>query len=177
MRRLSLLFYMIITVATHVAARGEPPRNEPVAARRYSSPASVSEARDRARLLHEMIHGSLQIMHRDFFDDEDPSAIPSASLEDVFHEMSRTFQVDIKWLNVNTDVVNVDHQPENEFEQDAAKRLALGDEFFEGQGEGRYRFAGAIRLRSECLKCHVKMRRSNKDRTAGLIITMPIEGN
>lgn len=51
-------------------------------------PATVAEARDRARLLHETIHGALQVMHRDYFRDDAKLTIPSKSLEDVFQELS-----------------------------------------------------------------------------------------
>ena len=50
-----------------------------------NSPSTVDEARGRARLLHETIHGSLQIMHRDFFREDEGLPIPSHSLEDVFN--------------------------------------------------------------------------------------------
>jgi len=129
----------------------------------------------RAKLLHEMVRGTLQIMHRDFFDEDDAHAIPSASLEDVFHEMERGYGVQLKWLVVNTDVVNVDHRPVGQFEKDAARSLADGKPFVEATAADRYRFAGPIRLGSQCLKCHVKRRTSNKDRTAGLVISMPLQ--
>jgi hypothetical protein len=137
-------------------------------------PQSIAEARSRAKLLHEMIRGTLQVVHRDFFDEDNAHAIPSSSLEDVFHEMQRGYDVELKWLTVNTDVVNVDHQAEGEFELQAVKKLASGSPFFEAREANRYRFAGAIRLRSQCLKCHVKRRTSNDDRTAGLLIAMPL---
>lgn len=40
--------------------------------------------------------------------------------------------------------------------------------------ERSYQYAGAIRLGSQCLKCHVQRRTSNEDRTAGVVITMPV---
>lgn len=138
-------------------------------------PSNHREAHARARLLHEMTVGSLAVMHRDFFDEDDAGAIPSASLEDVFVEMERTYGVEMKWLVVNTDVVNVDHEPETAFDQFAVKQLAAGRPFSEQSKATRYHFAGAIRLGSQCLKCHVKRRTSNEDRTAGLVITMPIQ--
>lgn len=137
-------------------------------------PGTAAEAHARARLLHEAVHGALQVMHRDLFDEENIRAIPSGSLEDVFKELKRTYRVEMKWLNVNTDVVNVDHQPEGEFEERAAKRLAAGDLFVESTTNDRYQFAGPIRLASQCLKCHLKHRRSTEDRVAGLVISMPI---
>ncbi|MCA9138593.1 MAG: DUF3365 domain-containing protein [Planctomycetales bacterium] len=141
---------------------------------------SVDEARGRARLLHETIRGTLQVMHRDFFDEDDARAIPSSSMEDVFKELSRGYDVDVKWLVVNTDIVNVDHQPADPFERDAAKALAKGKPSYEttessdGKPGYRFRYAGPIHLRSQCLKCHVKRRTSNDDRVAGLVISMPL---
>jgi hypothetical protein len=136
--------------------------------------ATDSEARSRALLLHEMASGTLQMMHRDFFDDDNAHAIPSASLEDVFQEIEKGFSVQMKWLTVNTDVVNVDHQAKTEFEKFAVTSLAAGKPFVELVTSEHYQFAGPIRLGSQCLKCHVKLRTSNEDRTAGLVITMPI---
>ena len=137
-------------------------------------PTTVVEARARARLLHETIHGSLQVMHRDFFDEDESLFIPSASLEDVFSELSKSYDVDARWLIVDTDVVNVDHQPKDEFEKKAAKELARGKPYFESTEKDRYRYAGPIRLASQCLKCHVKSRTKTDDRTAGLLISMPL---
>lgn len=137
-------------------------------------PTSLAEARARARLLHETIHGTLQIVHRDFFDEDEAHAIPSASLEDVFHELATHYNIQLKWLIVDTDVVNVDHQPEDEFEKAAVKALRKKQIYHEAVEADRYRFAGSIRLASQCLKCHVKHRKSTEDRTAGLLIAMPI---
>ena len=144
-------------------------------------PDSVKEARARSLLLYETLRGSLAIMHRDFFDEEAAGAIPSASMEDVFHELGATHDVRVKWLVVNTDMVNVDHEPEDEFERQAAKALARGADHYqkvepasENGGNSRFRFVGSITLRSQCLKCHVKRRTSNEDRVAGLAISMPI---
>jgi len=136
-------------------------------------PTTVAEARARARLLHEMVHGTLQVVHRDFFDEENMHAIPSASLEDVFQEMEETYGVEVAWLNVNTDSVNVDHEPKSPFEKEAATGLAAGKPYVEAVDANRYRFAGSIRLASQCLKCHLKRRTSTADRTAGLLISMP----
>lgn len=140
----------------------------------FPAASNPSEARARAKMLHEMVRGTLQVMHRDFFDEDDAHAIPSASLEDVFHEMGSSYNVKMKWLVVNTDVVNVDHQAETPFEKGAVKSLAAGKPFSEQTTADLYKFAGPIRLRSQCLKCHVKFRTSNEERTAGLVITMPL---
>src|SRR5690606_30279490 len=116
------------------------------------APTTLQEARGRARLLHEVLHGSLQVMHRDFFDEENPPAIPSASLEDVFAELERSHQVRVKWLTVETDVLNVDHTPQDAFERAAARALKEGRSNYESNVDGEYRYAGRIQLASQCLK-------------------------
>jgi Protein of unknown function (DUF3365) len=144
-----------------------------------SFPAATTrmEARARALLLYESIRGTLQVVHRDFFNDEDSTAIPSASFEDVFKEISRSYNVQLKWLNVETDVVNIDHQPEGDFEEAAVIELKKGANDYDDIEGKRYRFAGPIPLASQCLKCHVKNRTSTEARTAGLLISMPLEVN
>lgn len=140
----------------------------------FARPSTKLEARARAQLLYELSHGALQVIHRDFFDDENQKTIPSASLERVFVEMSRSYGVKMKWLNVGLDVMNVDHQPENEFEVSAAQQISKGEAFVELLDQGKYSFAGRIRLGSQCLKCHFKERRSTEDRAAGLVISMEL---
>ncbi|MEX2579449.1 MAG: DUF3365 domain-containing protein [Verrucomicrobiales bacterium] len=137
-------------------------------------PATVEEARGRARWMHEGFHGTLQVMHRDFFDDEETRHIPSASLEDVFDEMARSWSVEMRWLGVNA-TKGVDHKPQDPFEEEAAAALKAGEPEYEAMEEGRYRFVGAIRLQNECLKCHVPNRTSLEDRVAGLAISMPLK--
>lgn len=136
---------------------------------------TITEADARARLLHETIHGAIQIVHRDFFDEDNPGAIPSASLEDVFASLAESYQVELKWLIVETDVLNVDHQPKDDFEREAVKALRKGETHYAEVQQDRYRFAGPIRLASQCLKCHVKQRLTTEDRTAGLSISMPLD--
>lgn len=138
-------------------------------------PISIDEARARARLLHQTIHGTLQVMHRDFFDPDDQSKIPSASLESMFDELARTQQVKIRWLGVNAKTMNIDHEPNDEFERNAVNALSAGNPEFESVENNRYRFAGNIVLHNVCLKCHVPNRTSLEDRSAGLAITIPLD--
>ncbi|UUO07811.1 DUF3365 domain-containing protein [Blastopirellula sp. J2-11] len=135
----------------------------------------LPEARARARLLHETIHGALQVVHRDFFDEDESHAIPSRSLEDVFAELARSHHVTIRWISVNTDAMNIDNEPTSPFEKIAAKQLAKGQPEHEAVEQNQYHFAGAIRLSSRCLKCHVPHRTNTNDRKAGLVISMPVE--
>lgn len=175
--------FLLSTATTVVATKAqETPRQEatpPAATDLVLPPTSVSEARSRAMLLHQTIDGALKVVHRDFFDEDAAVAIPSASLEDVFHALNSDHSLVLRWLIVDTDVVNVDHRPTDDFEHAAVKALAAGAPFFEAIKSGQYRYAGAIRLASQCLKCHVQNRTSTEDRTAGLLIAMPttIEGD
>lgn len=153
----------------------EAPQQEPAAA--VLPPSSAGEARSRAVLLHQVIDGALQVVHRDFFDEDNAGTIPSASLEDVFEVISADHGVKMKWLVVDTDVVNVDHRPADDFERAAAAALAAGKRYAEEADEGQYRYAGSIRLASQCLKCHVQNRTSTEARTAGLLIAMPMAGS
>jgi len=140
------------------------------------SPATTSEARARARLLHETIHGALQVVHRDFFQEDESLSIPSKSLEDVFSELERSHNVELRWLAVNARAMDTDHEPQNEFERVAAKALQSGKNEYESNTPDRFRFVGSIRLSARCLKCHLPLRSDNKDRAAGLVITMPLNG-
>jgi hypothetical protein len=133
----------------------------------------VAEARLRSRLLHETIHGSLQVMHRDFFRDE--KQIPSESMEDVFAELERTWQVKVKWLAVNAKAMNAKHVPATPFDRQAADAIAAGREMFDASADGVYQYAGTINLGNQCLKCHVPQRTSLEDRKAAVVISMPLK--
>ncbi|WDI42135.1 c-type heme family protein [Bremerella sp. P1] len=156
---------VVILLATSLG-QADPPE--------ISAPTSQAEARARAMLLHETIHGTLQVVHRDFFLEDESRVIPSASMEDVFQSLEESYNVHLKWLVVETDVVNVDHKPEGAFEKAAVKALADRKPYLDAVEKDTYRFAGPIRLASQCLKCHVRNRKDTEDRTAGLIISMPI---
>lgn len=157
-------------------AKGESaPASTPKSVRaRENLPATIEEARGRARWLHESTHGTLQVIHRDFFDDM--SFIPSASLESVFKEMARTWSVEMRWIGVNA-TKDVDNEPRDRFERRAAEALAEGKKEYEAVLENQFRFVGAVRLQNECLKCHVPDRTSLEDRVAGLAINIPLKSS
>ncbi|MEN8678863.1 MAG: DUF3365 domain-containing protein [Akkermansiaceae bacterium] len=138
-------------------------------------PSGVEEARGRARLLHESIHGTLQLVHRDFFDPNDHDFIPSATLEEVFKDLSKKQKVDVRWLGVEGKTMNVDHKPKDQFERNAVDALRAGKDEFELIADDRYRRAGPILLHNACLKCHVPKRTSLEDRVAGLVISIPLK--
>jgi hypothetical protein len=98
-------------------------------------------------------------------------------LKGVFRELAARQRVELRWLVVDAEAMDVAHNPRNEFEKNAVKALASGKDEYERAENGIYRHVGAITLASECLKCHLPSRTSSKDRSAGLIITMPVEQN
>lgn len=148
--------------------KADPPRQ-------MHYPTTAVEARVRARILHETVHGALQVMHRDFFEEEESRVIPSHSLEDVFKELERSQGIKVRWLAVNARAMNVDNEPRTEFEKQAVKALSAGKAEFEQVTDKEYQFTGSIRLASQCLKCHLPMRKSNEARVAGLVISMPLK--
>lgn len=170
--RMSSALIFLVSAGWLLSLRAEDVASQ--TAQAIAPAATVAEADARARLLHETIHGAIQVVHRDFFDEDNPAAIPSASLEDVFSSLAASYQIDLKWLIVETDVLNVDHQPKDDFERAAVKALREGAPSYAEVQQDRYRFAGPIRLASQCLKCHVKQRLTTEDRTAGLAISMPL---
>ena len=140
-----------------------------------ASPATVEEARGRAKLLHETIHATLQIVHLQYYRQDEGLSIPAKTLKSVFNELARRQKVQVHWLVVNAKAMNIDHNPRDEFEQNAAKAISSGESEVESFDSGVYRYAGAITLSSQCLGCHMPNRTSTKDRAAAVVISMPVK--
>ncbi|WP_299469602.1 DUF3365 domain-containing protein [uncultured Gimesia sp.] len=135
---------------------------------------SISEAREQARLLHETLHSTLLIVHRKYYREDEKLPIPSSVLDDVFEEMQRTRNINFRWISVNAEAMNIDHEPKTDFEKNAAEAISSGKTEFEQVEKGIYRHVGRICLPSQCLKCHMPNRRSTDTRFAGLIISLPV---
>jgi len=165
----SLAGLIAAAFALTLAAAPGPPADEPTA-----PPPSESEARQRARLLHGLIHDTLQVVHGRYFREGERLAIPAAVLGDVFREAEERDGVRLRWLVVDGQAMNIDHEPQDAFETAAAEALRAGARGHEAVEDGAYRFAGPITLKAECLKCHLPSRSSNEARTAGLLISIPI---
>ncbi len=168
----SLFTASVVLLAVTDVCVSQPSNPVAPAGTQDSLPTTVEEARTRARILHEAFHGALQVVHRDFFDPDQRQSIPSRSLEDVFKELERNWQVKIHWLAVSADAMNVDNKPRDDFERKAVSAISSGKPEFEALEDDVYRYVGSIRLASQCLKCHAPRRTSNVDRAAGLVITM-----
>ena len=137
-------------------------------------PISVNEARGQARVLHDVLHSTLLIIHRKYYREDEKLPIPSSVLDDVFEEMQRDRNIKFRWISVNAEAMNIDHEPKTEFEKRAADVLSSGKKEFEQVENGIYHHVGTICLPSQCLKCHMPNRRSTDTRFAGLIISLPV---
>jgi hypothetical protein len=162
--------------AVPLAMRAAPPSNstEPQVEAQETR-VSVAAARQQAEVLHETLHATLQIVHHQYYREDEGLAIPAATLRKVFDEVARRRKVEIRWLAVNAEAMNIEHSPRDAFERDAVAALAAGKEAHETVADGIYRRAGAITLTSDCLKCHLPNRTSTEDRAAGLLISIPVE--
>jgi hypothetical protein len=135
---------------------------------------AIAAARQRAELLHETIHAVLEIVHQQYYREDEGLPIPAAALKSVFRELAERQHVELRWLVVDAEAMNVEHLPRTEFEKQAVRALASGRKAFESTDQGVYRRAQAITLTSECLKCHVPNRTNTKPRTAGLAVAIPL---
>jgi hypothetical protein len=136
---------------------------------------SATEARRQAELLHESFHATLQAVHHQYFREDEGIVIPAVTLKRVFRELARHQNIEVRWLAVNAQAMNVDHEPRDEFEKQAVKALAAGADQFEQTEGGVYRRVGPIVLESDCLKCHMPTRTSVDERLAGLLIALPVK--
>ncbi|MBI5761528.1 MAG: DUF3365 domain-containing protein [Planctomycetales bacterium] len=179
------LVLSISTALTLAAIRvgATPPGNpskdsivKPTAVEATSPPLpSVDEARGRARLLHETIRTALQVVHHEYYREDEKLPIPARTFQKVFQELADRQKIEVHWLAVNAQAMNQDHNPRNDFEKKAVGVISSGAEEYELVADGLYRHAGLITLTAECLKCHLPNRTSLKNRAAGLVIAMPIE--
>ncbi len=136
---------------------------------------SVAVARDRATLMHDLYESTLNVVHRHYFRNG-KSTLPARALEDVFSEMESRSKVDARWIAVNTKAMSINHEPESEFEIQAAKEIASGKDHIELIEKGVYHRATAIPLSSACVGCHNGLLAPppKSPRFAGLVISIPI---
>lgn len=150
----------------------------PAAVEKPANPAvtrpSPEDARRQAELLHSTVHAALQSIHQQYYRENEGLPIPAAILKDVFAELEQEQNVKLRWLVVEGQAMNSDHRPRDAFENEAVKALKSGQRAFELAKNGVYRRAGSITLTNQCLKCHVPDRKNTANRTAGLIIAIPV---
>jgi hypothetical protein len=136
--------------------------------------SKTQQARRQAEILHTSIHATLQVVHDRYYREDEGLPIPAAIMGDVFKELETEQNVRLRWLAVEGLAMNTDHLPQDSFETEAVKSLKSGKPFHEQSADGLYRRAAPITLSSHCLKCHMPDRKSTSDRTAGLIIEIPV---
>jgi hypothetical protein len=134
---------------------------------------SPTEARQRAELLHEFVHETLLAVHHHYYREDEGMLLPATTMRGVFEKFGQSRGVQLRWLAVDAEPMNVEHAAKDDFERAAVKALKSGEKLFESVSADQYRYAGPIVLTSECLKCHVPNRTSVRDRLAGIVISMP----
>jgi cytochrome c553 len=137
---------------------------------------SVAQARERAKLMHEVYAATLDSMHHHFFR-RDRAVLPARAMDDVFAQVGRRTGVEAKWIAVNTPAMTVDHEPKSAFEKEAAAAIAGGKASFEKVEGGSYQRAGVIPLGTGCVSCHTRSLTPDKTpRFAGLVVRVPVKG-
>ena len=138
---------------------------------------TVPEARRQTKLLHDTYIATLHTVHRSYFDKDEREIIPARAMEEVFRQIDAETGGKTRWIAVNTPAMNIDHNPKEGFEKDAAQELKQGKREFERVENGIYLRAGAVSLFASCTKCHLSgLRPQQKVRSlAGLIISMPVK--
>ncbi len=139
-----------------------------------SSKLSAAVARQLAAILHETIHSTLRVTHDRYYVEDEGLPIPASVLKEVFADIKETQNITLRWLAVEAQAMNTDHKPQDDFELQAVKALKSGTKLYEEAKPGVYRRVGSITLTNHCLKCHVPDRKSVRNHTAGLIISVPI---
>lgn len=166
----------ILFIAT-ADLQGETPAKEADQGEPTKPMMTLEEARARAKLLHTTYESTLITVHRAYFEEGKRMMVPARVLEDVFYWVDQETNGKTRWISVNTEAMNIDHEPETEIEKKAAKSLASGEEVFEVVEGGVYHRAGAVTLVASCLRCHetTLFQKRKKKRVAGLVISIPVK--
>ena len=135
---------------------------------------TTDEARRQAKILHSTIHSTLRVVHDRYYREDEALPIPAAAMGEIFKDIESIEHVKLRWLAVDGQAMNTDHVAGDAFETEAVKALKSGKLSHEEATDRIYRRAAPITLSNHCLKCHMPDRKSTNDRTAGLIISIPI---
>ncbi len=172
LRLLITTIALVITVSSFEYAFSDDAAREPDAS---FDPVSEAAARRQAGILHRTMSSALRVTHDRYYVEDEGLPIPAAVLKEVFADIKKEQNITLRWLVVEGQAMNTDHKAQGDFEKAAVKALKSGKKVYEQTTEGVFRRAGAITLENHCLKCHVPDRRSTRDRTAGLLISIPVE--
>jgi len=139
---------------------------------------SVIVARDRAKIMHDIYAATLDMLHDRYFH-RDRAIVPANAMEDVFSKIKKQSKVEAQWISVNTNPMNIDHEPKSDFEKKAAAEIAAGKSESETVEGGYYRRAGVISLTGGCINCHVGFFKDSTKtpKFAGLVISMPVSSD
>jgi hypothetical protein len=183
----AIVFMAVSSAAPRISA--EPPANakkesptktdrSPAATEADEERVTVDVARQRAQLMHNICSAMLDVMHHQYFREE-RSTVPATAMEDAFRMIAAQEQISARWITVNAKVMNVDHEPKDEFEKQAAKAIAAGEIAHELVEEGVYRRAQGISLMNKgCLQCHLGFGASGRrERFAGLVLEIAVSGD
>jgi hypothetical protein len=137
---------------------------------------TVAAAREQAKLMHTIYTAALDAMHHHYFHNHQ-AVVPARALEDVFAEIAKQSSIRAKWISVNTAAMSIHHEPQDEFEKQAATEIAAGKDEFELVEKGYYRRASAIPLTGTCVGCHTGFFAGTpkSPRFAGLVIGVPLK--
>ena len=137
---------------------------------------SVAEARERAKLMHDVYASTLEALHHHYFR-SDRSVLPARAMEDVFADIDKQSKIKTRWIAVNTPAMSINHEPQTDFEKKAAAALAAGKAEFDTVADGYYQRAGAIPLSAGCVGCHTRhfSTPSKTPRFAGLVVSIPVK--
>ena len=125
-------------------------------------------------MLYETLHMTLQVVHHQYYREDEGLTIPAAAMKQVFAEIETRRRIKLRWLAVDAQAMNLDHVARDDFEKQAVLNLVAGKKHYEDVAAVTYRRAAPIRLGSECLKCHLPNRKSTANRMAALIIEIPL---
>lgn len=140
-----------------------------------SPSVSLVVARERARTMYQVYASTLDVLHDHYFH-ANKAVLPARAMEDIFHDQKTRSGTTTRWIAVNAKAMSVDHEPQDAFEKEAAKRIAAGEMEVEQVGRDSYQFAGSIPLHASCVQCHMGtfMNAPKKPRFAGLVIRIPL---
>jgi len=165
-------FVLLLCLLSTAFSDDVPSTTKPTA---NKAPVTLSEAKRQAVVLHEVMHSTLRVTHDRFYREDEGLPIPAATMKEVFDDLKQKQNITLRWLVVEGQAMNTDHKAQDAFEREAVTALKSGKPSYDQVQNGTYRRAGAITLSNHCLKCHVPDRRSTDDRTAGLLISIPIQ--
>ena len=121
-----------------VPAKESNPKTAPAAKPADEKLVTVEEARERARLMHDIYSATLDALHHHFFR-HDLAVLPARAMEDVFAEVDEKQKIKSRWIAVNTPAMSVNHEPANAFEKKAAEEIASGKAEYELVENGYYK--------------------------------------